>query len=157
MSEHVIIAPHPDDEIIGCGEILMKNEKTVIVYTDPDIDEERKKEAVKLKETFRNVKAQMFLKSIPSHLLSKENTFYFPDPIYETHHEHRKQGVIGEEMARNGFDVVFYSVNMQAPYTHSVEFEGKEEALDKIYPSQKTLWEYEKKYVLFEGRCKWIF
>ena len=155
--EHIIIAPHPDDEVIGCGEVLMKNEKTVIVYTDVDVPNERKEEALKLKEHFKNIKAQMFLKSVPAHLLSKENIFYFPDPINETHPEHRKQGMLGEEMARTGFDVVFYSTNMQAPYIHSVKFSEKEEVLNKIYPSQKSLWEKEKKYILFEGRCKWLF
>ena len=63
--EHIIIAPHPDDEVIGCGEVLMKNEKTVIVYTDVDVPNERKEEALKLKEHFKNIKAQMFLKSVP--------------------------------------------------------------------------------------------
>jgi hypothetical protein len=47
---------------------------------------------------------------------------------------------------------------MTAPYIKEVEKpEEKEELLNKVYPDQKDLWKYEKKYVLFEGYCKWIF
>ena len=33
MKKHVIIAPHADDELIGCYEILSKY-KTEIIFTD---------------------------------------------------------------------------------------------------------------------------
>jgi len=152
---HVIIAPHPDDEIIGCFEILKKH-KTIIIYS-ADIDQERRLESMKLKE-FVNVKVQLFLDSIPTHFLNPKTTLYFPDPIYEVHPEHRKWGVIGESVARSGFNVIFYSVNMQAPYIHEIKNpEEKEELLQNVYPSQSGLWIYDKKYVLFEGRCQWIF
>jgi hypothetical protein len=66
--------------------------------------------------------------------------------------------MLGESIARSKKDVVFYSTNMQAPYIHEVtEPDDKENILNILYPSQKSLWEYEKKYILFEGYCKWIF
>ena len=90
--------------------------------------------------------------------MKKENTFYFPDPIFETHPCHRAHGAVGESFARGGFDVVFYTTNMTAPYVHEVKNPTLKDAkLSKCYPSQKDLWKYEKKYILFEGYCKWIF
>lgn len=152
----VIIAPHPDDEIIGCYEVLKKPISTIIIYSG-NTDAKRRKEVGKLLE-FIDVKAQMFQMTVPTYLLDQNTTFYFPDPIYETHPSHREFGMIGEQMARQGLDVIFYTTNMTAPYIHETkEPDKKEELLNKVYPSQKSLWEYEKKYILFEGYCKWIF
>lgn len=153
----IIVAPHPDDEVIGCYEILTApNVQPIIIYSG-DLDSDRREEALKAKEHL-NIKIQLFQMTVPQSLLSKENIFYLPDPIYEVHPKHRSWGFLGEQLARNGFDVIFYNTNMTAPYIHEVEHpEKKEDLLSKIYPSQQALWEYEKKYVLFEGRCKWVF
>jgi len=151
---NVIIAPHCDDEIIGCFEIL----KTVecIVY-DGSISQSRREEALRLPAEIPNIKMQLFNYSIPPMIYNKENTFYFPchDDI---HPLHRKWAYTGEQMARIGFDVIFYTTNMNTKFIKEVsQPEKKEELLNKVYPSQKSLWEHEKKYVLFEGYCKWIF
>ena len=81
-----------------------------------------------------------------------------PDPVYELHPLHRQWGMVGETMARVGFDVIFYSTNMNAPYIHELAVaDDKKELLNKVYPDQKSLWEYDHKYFLFEGYNKWIF
>lgn len=152
---HIIVAPHPDDEIIGCFEILKKH-KSIVIYS-ADIDQDRRIEAIKLKE-FVDIKAQLFLESIPNPFINNKSTLYFPDPIYEVHPDHRRWGIIGESIARLGFNVIFYSVNMQAPYIHETKKPIlKEKLLQDVYPSQCDMWKYDKKYILFEGRCKWIF
>jgi len=152
----IIVAPHADDEIIGCYEILTTKEP-IIIYMDADIDDKRKEEALSLKD-YVNIKGQFFLQSIPNHFLKDNFTLYFPDPVYEYHPDHRQVGFIGEHYARNGLDVIFYSVNMVAHYIHKVKnCNEKEKLLNKVYPSQSSLWEYEKKYILFEGYTKWIF
>jgi hypothetical protein len=157
MENVIIVAPHPDDEIIGCFEILKKSSNIIIVYHS-NAEPARREEAMKLKEKYNNVKMQMFQNSVPVSLINKLNKFYFPDPIYETHPLHRELGMTGELYARNGFDVTFYNTIMNAPYIHEVDRpEVKELRLNEIYSSQKSLWKYEKKYVLFEGYCKWIF
>jgi len=153
----IIIAPHPDDELIGCFDIIRKKEPCMIIYGG-ETESKRREETKEVKEFFDNVVGQLFLMNVPAHLLTKENTFYFPDPIYETHPLHRYYGMLGESIARSGKDVIFYSTNMNSPYIHEVkEPDEKERYLNIIYPSQKSLWEYEKKYILFEGYCKWIF
>lgn len=154
--QNVIIAPHPDDEIIGCYEIL-KNESSIIIY-DGETESNRREQAMKLKEVNEKITAQMFQLNVPSNLLNQDVTFYFPDPVYELHPLHRRWGALGEQLARGKFDVIFYTTNMNTPYIHEVEDPSmKEDILNKVYPDQKTLWEYDKKYVLFEGRTKWLF
>ena len=135
----------------------MSSPPPVIVYTG-EFSEERKKESLKLKEE-TEVATQLFLHSIPSYLLkADEFVLYFPDPIYETHPAHRVFGMMGEQYARVGYDVVFYTTNMLAPYIRETKDpDGKRDLLNKVYPSQSDLWRYEYKYFLFSGFCKWIF
>lgn len=156
-TETIIVAPHFDDEIIGAYEILTNPlSKPIIIYMQED--EERKQEALKLKNHIENIQIQLFQKSIPSTFLNPKNLFYFPDPYFEFHPDHRKWGAYGEDLLRQGFrNVIFYNINMQAPYIHELkDFKGKRRLLEKIYPSQKNLWKFEAKYYLFEGYCKWI-
>ena len=87
-----------------------------------------------------------------------KHTYYFPDPVYEIHPDHREIGLVGEQLFRNGYeDIIFYSVNMNAPYIHKIkDFREKEKMLNEVYPSQADLWRSDKKYFLFEGRIKWM-
>jgi len=157
MSDTIIIAPHTDDECIGCYEILMKKINPIIVYMSPDSDEERKREALTLSK-YIDLKAQLFQRSIPTNLINKDNILYFPDPYFEKHFFHREIGGIGEKLAREGFNVIFYSVNMEAPYCkEETNPKRKRHFLEKVYPSQKSLWKYENKYFIFNGFSKWIF
>jgi hypothetical protein len=58
---------------------------------------------------------------------------------------------------RAGADVIFYNTIMNAPYIHEIKDpEDKKNCLNIIYPSQKSLWETDYKYFLYEGRVKWL-
>ena len=82
----------------------------------------------------------------------------FPDPVYENHPLHRQYGMMGESMARQGLDVTFYTTQMNAPYIREVkDSAAKKSLLNTVYFGQSSLWEYDHKYFLFEGYCKWIF
>jgi len=153
----VIVACHCDDEILGNYEIIRDNPDNppVILYTG-NPPQERREEATKLKE-HTNVTMQMYVNSVPPIFLNPSTTLYFPDPVNEIHPLHRLYGSQGENYLRNGLNVIFYSTMMNATYIHEVENpEKKEDLLNKVYPSQSDIWKYEKKYILFEGRCKWI-
>lgn len=158
--ENVIIAPHPDDEIIGNYEILEDRKNITVMYSNV-LDMKRKEEAERLKLYFPNINLHFShhgtYENIHISDPNKEKTYYFPDPIYEIHPDHRRLGAIGEILLRKGYNVIFYSVNMNAPYIHEVKSASiKEKLLNEIYPSQKSLWEFEKKFILFEGRVKWL-
>ncbi len=157
MSDTVIIAPHADDELIGCYEILADEDiRPVIIYTDEDMSKERQKEVKGIREHF-TIKGQMFCTSIPPQFLNPTNTFYFPGPD-EIHPAHRTQATIGEALARQGLNVIFYSTNMNVSWIKEETFPNrKKEMLDKIYPSQSDLWKYDHKYFLFRGFNKWLF
>lgn len=151
---HVIIAPHPDDEIIGAYEIV-KNENPIIIYMG-DIEQSRREESLKLKK-HANIGIQLFLNNVPNDFINKEVTLYFPDHTYDFHPEHRKWGAIGEQILRQGYNVIFYNTNMNAPYIKELkDWKEKENLLNQVYPSQRSLWITDKRYVLFSGMCKWI-
>jgi len=153
----IIVAPHPDDEIIGCYEIL-RHHRPVIIYTGVDIPNERRENALKIKKFF-NIKAQFFLSSIPPAFLDPTNTFFFPHPLYETHFEHRLQGIVGEQLARGSNEnIYFYSTEMNAPFKHNCKYsKDKKTMLNSCYPDQASMWEYEHKYFLFSGYDKWVY
>jgi len=153
----IIIAPHPDDEIIGAYKYLTKENAFPIIIYSADLDAKRKESTLKLKEHVE-CKVQLFQMTVPQPFLQPGNKFLFPDPIYELHPHHRAWGFMGEQMARNGFDVTFYSTNMNSPHIHEVAKPNeKRELLEKVYPDQKSLWEFDHKYFLFEGYYKWMF
>ena len=157
MKDTCIISPHCDDECIGLYSVLTNPDiKPIIIYTEETTDM-RRNDALKLKN-FVPIKAQLFLRNVPNSLLHKDNVFYFPHPTTEVHPAHRLQGMQGEQLCRAGYDVIFYSINMNAHFISEVkEPEKKKKLLDEVYPSQKSLWNNDAKYHLFEGMCKWIF
>ena len=155
----IIVAPHPDDEIIGCFEIIEKTIElggnTFVLYAnDTELPEwalngENPLNISPITKEYMNLYLEIFN--------PEEVMFLFPDPIYEFHPQHRKYGHIGEKMLRRGNNVVFYNINMQAPYIREVRApDRKREILNLYYPKKADLWEYDHKYFLFEGQVKWL-
>lgn len=145
--DSIVIAPHPDDEIIGCSEHF--NEVSIVMYG----------ERINESENLKNFEIELMEFNWEILLGSSSSIpMYFPDPVYEFHPDHRYYGAMGEKLLRkHGKNVIFYSVNMMAPYIHKVKRPGlKLELLNKLYPTKKDLWEYEQKYYLFEGYTKWL-
>jgi len=152
---HVIISPHGDDEIIGCFEILndLKN-RIEIIYGHHDL--EAKRFCYEKNNIIRYYIYEDF--HIPDEILNPNNIYYFPDPTSEIHPDHVTWGAYGERLLRlYKFNVVFYSINMMTRYIKEVKNPSKKlELLNKYYPSKESLWKYDHKYFLFEGRCKWM-
>ena len=147
----VIVAPHADDEIIGCCHVLMNNIGMCSVYFGSDA-ERLSAEASSGFFNFIRLDLVGF-----NRIVNKDFKFFFPDPYFELHPEHRRWGAIGVEYLRKGFDVTFYSTNMNAPYIHELKASrGKLELLNEFYPEKSDLWKYDHKYFLFEGYTKWL-
>jgi hypothetical protein len=177
MYKNIILAPHCDDELIGCYSVLKKNEETLVLYFYND-NSDRLDEALYLRRHFKdsisildiscnsiiNTSFDIFTSILDDDTL--ENFFngkikvYAPDPTFEFHPDHRDVGNFAlSYLRRYGIDVTFYSINMNTPYIFQLnkqDREMKEHILNVVYPSQRDLWRYEKKYVLFEGYCKWL-
>jgi hypothetical protein len=149
MKNYVIIAPHADDEIIGCHEVLCTNLVKTVIFGTPEGVEE----ALASSDYFR---FERLCFQTSEYVFDKENIYLFPDPTYELHPLHRTLGALGEKILRDGFEVIFYSTNMSAPYIFEVlSPDVKRDRLNILYTSKRTLWEFEHKYFLFEGYVKW--
>jgi len=147
--KYIIIAPHADDEIIGCYELLASGLVAKVLFPDD----------VALTEA--NASSEHFLfgrQLIEDHDFYNGHYIYlFPDPYFEAHPKHRELGSLGEGLLRQDRQVIFYSTTMSAPYIHEVsQPEIKRHCLSKLYPKKHSLWEYEHKYFLFEGYNQWV-
>jgi hypothetical protein len=149
---HVILAPHADDEIIGCFEVLqnIKRRDIVILYGTP----EAHKEANRLNSIcYQFPYPDFFIVQ----KIERDDHLYFPDPYFELHPSHRYWGAVGENLLRKGFKVTFYVTNMLAPYIFECPNpEKKRDWLEYYYPDKSSLWKYDHKYFLFEGYNKWL-
>jgi len=162
---NVVFAPHADDELIGCYEVLNCAEQCKVIFPTTKMSKKRLHEASQLKDFLITVTSYQDIKSIDE-IISEirvdnpDTTFYFPDPYWELHPEHKQLGSVGYILWKNlGLDIIFYSTNMNTPYLHELnEYDKtkKENLLNAVYPSQSDLWKYEKKYIFFEGRIKYL-
>lgn len=152
--KHIIVAPHADDEIIGCFEILMTGKVWKVLF--PILNEPAIKEVKKCSDVFGfeiNVFAPTDLYKWGGRAAERGGLIFLPDPIYELHPEHKTWGGMGRQLGHN---VVYYTTNMNAPYMHECnDPKGKKELLDLCYPDKSTLWRYDHKYWLFEGHTTW--
>lgn len=156
----IIIAPHGDDEIIGCHKILERGSVRVVAF--PFFNSQAVKESLFSAGIFGFVPIQ-FDTSI-SYILSSLNSLtneakgyggniFFPDPHTEYHPDHKLIGGVGMQLVlRGATNVIFYSTNMNAPYIVEVDNpELKRDHLNRSYPGKEDLWKMDHKYFLFEG------
>lgn len=150
MKKYVIVAPHADDEIIGCYELLETRLVDLVVTTST-------KSIIEMMPSSEYFGFSVRLMDDYPFDSVENRIFVFPDPVYEMHPEHRKLGSLGEVFLRAGQPVIFYSTNMLSPYIHEVKQpEIKLKCLNTLYPNKKALWKYEHKYFLFEGYTQWL-
>ena len=149
--KYIIVAPHADDEIIGCYEFLLTGQVDLVLFNTRQAEVE----ALISSDLFGFRTGS--IEDLGEVSERNDRTFLFPDQTYETHPDHRKLGSLGEDILRAGQPVIFYSTNMLAPYIHEVYAPvNKKSALNTCYNNKRTLWEYDHKYYLFEGYTQWI-
>lgn len=160
MKKHVIVAPHGDDEIIGCHSVLESG--TVDIVAFPESSGVLESDEAKKSSDLFGFQVYMFtstsnLEDLAGQCLEKGGLIFFPDFVYEFHPDHRFFGAMGYQLLGLGFgNIIFYSTNMNAPYIREVSAEVKKEALNKCYSGKSDLWKYDHKYFLFEGQTKWL-
>lgn len=169
--KHVIFAPHPDDELIGCWRMLRTKARArhcLVVYVDA-CDMVRRAEAEGASKALGfHMDALEYSTDLASYVETlrsrihltpelKSITLWAPDPHWELHPLHKLVGSHVHAVAlRAGVRFGTYSTNMNAPYLGQIaDPEHKRAALDKYYPSQQSLWEHDHRYFLFEGRALW--
>ena len=154
MTRSTIFSPHCDDELIGCSEIL---DSVFSIYYF-DYNEDRFKESFKLcsdldiRFQFATIKELINCKD-----LFNNQVIYAPDPFTEVHPLHKAVGAYAYLLhhTRQCAKVIFYSTNMCQSWIHEVQDpENKKNLLNRYYNSQKSLWEQDYKYFLFEGRME---
>jgi hypothetical protein len=150
-----ILAPHADDEIIGCYEVLKegKSKDKIVYFPSLHIREEAEEACLQLDFERRIFDEYTFHQKV----VDNSEAFFFPDPTYEWHPDHKKYGNIGMQLWREGHSVFFYVTNMVCPYLREVKQPiMKQSILDLCYPQKASLWKYDHKYFLFEGQTKYI-
>lgn len=144
MSKRVLIlAPHVDDELIGCSQILFDRTNQVTVGWFYDITQERRNEG-------QNAAAMLGFTPI-FNFSERDADWSNWDLVLvprrdDAHPAHKNINTRFREHATG-----FYSVDMvSAPVLTESAQTRKRETLNWLYPSQSALWERDHKYWLFE-------
>lgn len=152
---YVIFAPHMDDEIIGCFELLFSERVDKIYWLGAPHDiktrDKLEKEFCCKAGHLGDFHSEDFIS-----IWKKDVMVFVPDPFYELHPAHKAVGhaalrVYHEERIPIGL----YSTNMNAPYIRELGTQmanNKKHALDLFYGDKADLWLYDHRYFLFEGR-----
>lgn len=166
---HIIFAPHPDDEVIGCFE-LFQLPTNICVVLSPDICKSRMEESLHYSKInghvltvmntsdtcitpFELIKLFDGIKLIQPRFNTKpdQTIFWFPDPA-ETPLLHKKMSSY-MVFVKNIVNIGVYSTTMTTSYTRECsDPEKKKATLNRFFKSQQSLWKYEHKYFLYEGR-----
>jgi len=161
-----ILAPHPDDEVIGCYDILSQYnpEDIEIVYFNTSTITNDRYNRIRDFCIYYGFKHGSIIGNIIESLskymsrLDSSDVLHAPDPFHELHPFHKKIGSI-VYYGRNNCEMntCFYSTNMNAPYTYEVKTPAsKKLMMDEFYDDQRSLWEYDHKYFLFEGHVRYL-
>lgn len=147
----MILAPHPDDELIGCWSLLQAGLVKKVVFLN-DLTWTRMAEANACAAAFgfEAVFAPAGQLDTLSGVLGPLDVLAMPS-IMDSHPDHKETNRIFRGHTSNRR---FYSVDLQncpdkvllSPKDRQAKFE----ALNCFYPSQRSLWDYDASYYLFE-------
>ena len=144
----IILAPHIDDEMIGCWSVLNEIDK---VYYFFENTKERIKEAKATAEKFNF--EPVFNSSINEINFNKDDLVYAPSS-FDLHKDHRLINRQAKKaQLKYKFRLNFYSTDMNRKPVLLKDALLKKHNLLQLYPSQSTLFNNEK-YFLFEDIYK---
>ncbi len=150
--KYVIIAPHPDDELIGCFTLFDKGLVKKVIYIDDN--KERAAKARKLTSSMgvdvEFIPFNEFVAGTSKYGLSQEEDYLVPC-LQDNHFKHKVVNILTRLGSKR---VGYYTTQMDTEFTRPLTkelSEKKRKALNRYYPDQKSLWQYDHKYFLFEG------
>lgn len=155
MKSVLILAPHIDDEMIGCWSVLSNPENQVTVHYFYELTDERKKEAQRMLDFFDPKGERVFAVNWTGDEQDVRNSIGHYTEVYvpsrrDSHADHKALCAKFRHYATH-----FYSVDMHdGVYLGEKESGAKRDALNYCYPSQYNLWNNNDKYWLFEAISK---
>jgi len=149
----IILAPHPDDEIIGCFGILSEVTDVYIFY---ECSVERQFESLFAKHKARATYNLHFTTDFDKIDFNKVKKVYAPGS-FDLHPDHRKINRLAKlAQSKHKFDLMFYSIDMnRKPYFLKDKANIKKDVLT-AFASQGLL-KKDDKYHLFEDIYKQDF
>lgn len=140
----LILAPHVDDEFIGCSQVILNQNNHVTVAWFYDITLERRIEGIDAAAKLGFI--PMFTPTSSDLDWSQWDQVLVPRRD-DAHPAHKAINTRFREHATD-----FYSIDMlSAPVLPEAQQQRKRELLNMLYPSQSALWERDHKYWLFEN------
>lgn len=150
MERVLIVAPHVDDELIGCYSVLQDKNIEIDIIWCFDLTAERRMEAIRMAKEFSITPhfIEYFRETAIISVIENNNfdRVYVPS-IRDWHPEHKLVNRLTRLHATH-----FYSVDMvNGKVLSENDRRNKLSQLNTYFPSQKTLWENNGLYYLFES------
>lgn len=147
--KYIILAPHPDDELIGCWRLLEAGLVAEVWYFF-DIDHTRMVELVKLSEYYKFGLNFINIEKPNIYRPYKDTIILIPN-INDIHPQHKQVNIWAKKYFEK-YKKQYYSVDMNTTFDILPSFDSlsKQKLLLQFYPSQAKLFENEK-YFLFES------
>ena len=137
---HVVLAPHLDDEIIGCYSVLDKVDLVLYFSVDYRADQNQDQRPGRILYV---PAGEWSLPQITTH-----DTVYIPSQ-FDYHPLHRKVRRVGLSLPGHK---MFYSVEMNTPWLEEeADPEGKRNLFEKMYPGEVATISKSDKYFLFKS------
>lgn len=147
MNKALIVAPHVDDEVIGCWSILNGDLEVTVLYLE-ELTDERKAEAHRCASHFGFTPVfyddQHSSRAVRDAAEQRAYQVVCVPSRKDAHAAHKRANASWRMLATH-----YYSVDMQEGVLLP-DAEEKRKVLDSLFPSQADLWKYCQKYWLFE-------
>jgi len=149
MKDTIIISPHPDDFLIGCYELVEKYPVKNILFLS-----KYNKQADTAAEYFGTVPIFTFSQFLQRFLYELNPEIIFSPSLKDQplHPLHREATWLVKLWAKDrNVLVVEYTIHKVGELFLVENWKKKRELLDCFFPTEKSLWENEWKYFLYEG------
>ena len=139
----LIIAPHVDDEMIGCYSLLTNHKHKLDVAYLYEVDETRHNEAIQASQLFDFTPLFVTVQQLKDHLQAHDyDACVLPAPT-DNHRDHKYVFQTFCKWCTHVYEVDMHTCTPALP--------DKRKWLDYVYKSQQSLWHTNASYCLFES------